>query len=73
MDEIKGIARVSSVASPSVRNRIPRGPRIAWTYTTILPVRPAHLILLANEQTRLAAVLPARELVAALGTGSGRS
>lgn len=29
-------------------------------YATILPVRPAHLILLVNEPTRLAAVLPAR-------------
>jgi hypothetical protein len=31
-------------------------------YATILSVRPAHLILLVNEPTRLAAVLPAREI-----------
>jgi hypothetical protein len=31
-------------------------------YATILPIRPAHLILLVNESTRLAAVLPAREI-----------
>ena len=31
-------------------------------YATILPVRPAHLVLLVNESTRLPVVLPAREL-----------
>ena len=31
-------------------------------YATILMVRPAHLILLVNESTRLPVVLPAREL-----------
>ncbi len=35
--------------------------RLGDWYATILPVRPAHLILLVNEATRLAAVLPARE------------
>ena len=36
--------------------------RLGGRYATILPLRPAHLILLVNEPTRLAAVLPAREL-----------
>ena len=36
--------------------------RLGDWYATILSVRPAHLILLVNEQTRLAAVLPAREI-----------
>lgn len=31
-------------------------------YATILPIRPAHLILLVNERSRLPVVLPAREL-----------
>jgi hypothetical protein len=31
-------------------------------YATILMVRPAHLVLLVNEMTRLPVVLPAREL-----------
>ena len=31
-------------------------------YATILPVRPAHLVLLVNEPSRLPVVLPAREL-----------
>jgi hypothetical protein len=34
--------------------------RLGEWYATILSVRPAHLILLVNEPTRLAAVLPAR-------------
>jgi hypothetical protein len=33
--------------------------RLGDWYATILPVRPAHPILLVNETTRLAAVLPA--------------
>ena len=36
--------------------------RLGDWYATILSVRPAHLILLVNEPTRLAAVLPAREI-----------
>jgi len=36
-------------------------------YATILMVRPAHLVLLVNETTRLPVVLPARELAALLG------
>jgi len=31
-------------------------------YATILPLRPAHLVLLVNEPTRLPIVLPAREI-----------
>lgn len=31
-------------------------------YATILPLRPAHVVLLVNETTRLPIVLPAREL-----------
>jgi len=31
-------------------------------YATVLPMRPAHLVLLVNERTRLAAVLPAKPL-----------
>src|SRR5919198_2999839 len=36
--------------------------RLGDWYATILPVHPAHLISLVNEPTRLAAVLPAREI-----------
>src|SRR5262245_41672496 len=36
--------------------------RLGDWYATILPWRPAHLVLLVNEPTRLAALLPAREL-----------
>jgi len=36
--------------------------RLGDWYATVLPIRPVHLILLVNEGTRLAAVLPAREI-----------
>jgi serine/threonine protein kinase len=36
--------------------------RLGDWYATILPVRPAHLVLLVNEGTRLAVLLPAREI-----------
>jgi hypothetical protein len=36
--------------------------RLGDWYATVLRVRPTHLILLVNEPTRLAAVLPAREI-----------
>ena len=35
--------------------------RLGDWYATLLPIRPAHLVLLVNEGTRLAALLPARE------------
>ena len=48
-----------------VRSTAPSGPSTTalgdW-YATILPVRPAHLVLLVNEASRLPVVLPAREL-----------
>jgi hypothetical protein len=46
----------------------PTGPSSSSTtglgdwYATILAVRPAHLVLLINESTRLPVILPAREL-----------
>lgn len=49
--------RVSPGPSPATSTG-----RLGDWYATILPFRPAHLILLVNEPTRLAAVLPAREL-----------
>jgi hypothetical protein len=36
-------------------------PRLGEWYATILQMRPQHLVLLVNEPTRLAAVLPARD------------
>ena len=36
-------------------------PRLGEWYATILQLRPHHVVLLVNEPTRLAAVLPARE------------
>ena len=36
--------------------------RLGDWYATILVGRPAHLVLLVNEPTRLAALLPAREI-----------
>ena len=44
-------------ATPSVTP----APRLGEWYATILQMRPQHLVLLVNEPTRLAAVLPARE------------
>lgn len=36
-------------------------PRLGEWYATVLQMRPHHLVLLVNEPTRLAAVLPARD------------
>lgn len=41
--------------------------RLGDWYATILPHRSAHLILLVNEPTRLAAVLPARQITTLAG------
>lgn len=40
----------------------PSTTRLGDWYATILPVRPEHAILLVNEPTRLAVVLPARQI-----------
>jgi hypothetical protein len=40
----------------------PSTTKLGDWYATILSMRPAHLVLLVNDSTRLAAVLPAREL-----------
>ena len=40
----------------------PSTTRLGDWYATILLLRPAHMVLLVNEPTRLAALLPARDL-----------
>ena len=40
----------------------PSTTRLGDWYATFLPLRPVHLVLLVNANTRLAAVLPARKL-----------
>jgi hypothetical protein len=43
-------------------SRVPSSTVLGDWYATILPLRPAHLVLLVDETTRLPVVLPAREL-----------
>src|SRR5687767_3895580 len=45
-------------AEPNARSTT----RLGDWYATILMLRPAHLVLLVNEESRLPTVLPAREL-----------
>lgn len=49
--------KVQHLGSP-----VPSSTALGDWYATILPLRPAHLVLLVNETTRLPVVLPAREL-----------
>jgi hypothetical protein len=39
-------------------------PRLGDWYATVLQMRPQHLVLLVNERTRLAVVLPVRDFLA---------
>jgi hypothetical protein len=47
---------------PPLASPVPSSTALGDWYATILPLRPAHLVLLVNETTRLPVVLPAREL-----------
>ena len=48
-------------------NPLPSTTLLGDWYATVLPMRPAHLVLLVNERTRLAAVLPARPIATLAG------
>ncbi len=45
-----------------VATPVPSSTRLGEWYATILAVRPAHLVLLVNEMTRLPVIIPARPL-----------
>lgn len=53
---------LSRLKAPVVAAPPPSTTRLGDWYATILIWRPAHRVLLVNELTRLAVVLPAREL-----------
>jgi len=45
-----------------IKDPQPGTTRLGDWYATVLPMRPAHLVLLVNARTRLAAVLPAKPI-----------
>ncbi len=53
---LKRLREQDAPASPSPE------PRLGDWYATVLQLRPHHVVLLVNDPTRLAAVIPARDL-----------